>query len=240
MAIIRMMKKYTPRAIINIAKRVLAIVDWDQWFNKSWSQEGEDLVLRRIFEGQDKGFYVDIGAHHPMRFSNTYFFYRKGWSGINVDAMPGSMKSFKEIRPRDINLEVGVAQEHGSLDYYVFNEPALNGFSANLSLERSQAENPYFIKKVIKVDVKPLSWILDHHLSGRDIDFLTVDVEGLDLEVLRSNDWARYRPKYVLAEVLNSSLDMLMHDSLVMFMKAQGYDVYAKQVNTVFFKNVEL
>ena len=59
----------------------------------SFSQEGEDLVLARIFEGKKNGFYVDIGAHHPTRFSNTHYFYRRGWSGINIDAMPGSMKN---------------------------------------------------------------------------------------------------------------------------------------------------
>lgn len=72
------------------------------------------LVTRRRRYGSSKsfrkkkiGFYVDVGAHHPMRFSNTYFFYRMGWSGINIDAMPGSMKEFKKYRRRDINLELG-------------------------------------------------------------------------------------------------------------------------------------
>jgi len=77
---------------------------FDGYALKSYSQEGEDMILRRLFEKQLTGFYVDVGAHHPKRFSNTYFFYKQGWHGINIDAMPGSMKLFEKIRPRDILL----------------------------------------------------------------------------------------------------------------------------------------
>ena len=212
----------------------------DPLINHSWSQEGEDILLLRIFGDQNDGLYVDVGAHHPKRFSNTYLFYKRGWRGINIDAMPGSMKLFHKMRPRDINLEMGVANQEGSLNYYVFNEPALNGFSFELSEERNKAKNPYHIKDVIKVDVKPLRQILDCHLvEGKGIDFLSVDVEGFDLEVLQSNDWSKYRPKFVLAEVLNSSLHDLDQDPVVRFMRDQNYVVYAKLVNTVFFKEID-
>lgn len=68
----------------------------------SYSQEGEDVVLRRLFDSQPSGFYVDIGAHHPVRLSNRYYFYRCGWRGLSVDAAPGSMEMFRRLRPRDI------------------------------------------------------------------------------------------------------------------------------------------
>ena len=214
---------------------------FDRRINFSYSQEGEDILLLRIFGDQNDGLYVDVGAHHPKRFSNTYLFYKRGWRGINIDAMPGSMKLFHKMRPRDINLEMGVANQEGTRNFYIFNEPALNGFSAELSEERSLAENPYHVKEVIKVDVKPLRQILDQHLVGggyQGIDFLSVDVEGFDLEVLQSNDWFKYRPKFVLAEVLNSSLHDLDQDPVVSFMRDQNYVVYAKLVNTVFFKDI--
>ncbi|MBM4230129.1 MAG: FkbM family methyltransferase [Gammaproteobacteria bacterium] len=198
------------------------------------------MVLSRIFEKKSNGFYVDVGAHHPKRFSNTYLFYRKGWRGINIDAMPGSMREFKEWRCRDINLELGVAKERGVLDYYVFNEPALNGFSTELSEERNSAENDYHVREIIKVEVKPLREILAEYLEGRAIDFLSVDVEGFDLDVLRSNDWSAYRPQIVLAECLKFSLHNLHRDPVVHFMREQDYDVYSKQVNTVFFEDLRL
>ena len=77
------------RTIDNIKKRIFKTL-WP-FGSLCYSQEGEDMILGKIFSGQKHGFYVDVGAHHPLRFSNTYLFYLKGWRGINIDAMPGSM-----------------------------------------------------------------------------------------------------------------------------------------------------
>jgi FkbM family methyltransferase len=173
-----------------------------------------------------------------MRFSNTYLFYKKKWRGINIDALPGSMKLFNKFRPRDINLELGVGQKEEELNYYMFNEPALNSFSKELSEKRDRAQDLYFIKNIIKVEVKPLNKILDAHLTSSEIDFLNVDVEGLDLDVLKSNDWSKYRPKFVLVEILQSSLHDLKHDPIFKIMKENNYIVFSKQVNTVFFKDI--
>ena len=226
------------RPVKRLMQRLWSCISWDQWANRSWSQEGEDIVLMRIFKNKPNGFYVDVGAHHPKRFSNTYSFYRMGWAGINIDAMPGSMRIFQRLRPRDINIEMGVAKAPGSLDYYVFNEPALNGFSVDLSRERDESDNNYYVKDVVKIDVCTLEQILDKHLACNEIDFMSVDVEGLDLDVLQSNNWTKYRPSYVLAEILRSSLHELDQDTVVKFMREQGYVVFAKQVNTVIFKDM--
>jgi FkbM family methyltransferase len=203
--------------------------------NINYGQDGEDLILARFLDGQSKGFYVDVGAHHPRRFSNTYLFYRLGWSGINIDAMPGSMDSFNVIRPRDINVESGVAGLSGKLSYYRFNEPALNTFNELEALSKNHP--PYKIIDVIEVEVNRLDFLLDRHLpSGQKIDFLTVDVEGLDEEVLRSNDWSRYRPRFILAETLRT--DMLNMDKcpVVQFLRSVGYKPVSKAYNTSFFE----
>src|SRR5262245_5522584 len=115
-------------------------VEWidrvlDPYFVRSYSQEGEDLLLRRILNGQQKGFYVDVGAHHPMRYSNTYLFYKLGWRGINVDAMPGSMELFRKVRPRDINVEAAISETGEILKYYMMDDPALNGFVSEVNLD---------------------------------------------------------------------------------------------------------
>jgi FkbM family methyltransferase len=211
----RLNEKIVSHPIKKILRGGLYFWEWDSWQQRSWSQEGEDRILSRIFERQALGFYVDIGAHHPKRFSNTYLFYKKGWSGINVDAMPNSMRAFNKARPRDINLEFGVGTKESEHNYYIFNEPALNGFSKKLSEERHYSENEYNIIKKIKVTIKPLSKILEKHLPNEQlIDFMNIDVEGLDLDVLRSNNWQRYRPKFVLVEALNSSLHELFDSEI--------------------------
>lgn len=207
----------------------------------SFSQEGEDRIIERIFENKNHGFYVDVGAHHPQRFSNTYKFYLKGWHGINIDAMPGSMDLFKVIRPRDINLEIAIAKESGSLAYYIYNEPALNTFSKATHEQRLQSvsfSQRYHLLKQNEVKALPLSDVLDSYLpKDQDIDFMSVDVEGLDYDVLISNNWDKYRPKVVIAEELNlvsiaSALDL----PIAKFLSQKGYTLFAKTVNSLIFK----
>lgn len=198
----------------------------------SFSQEGEDCVLMRVFEGQELGFYVDIGAHHPQRFSNTYRFYLRGWRGINVDPLPGSKARFDALRERDINLEIGIANEPGVLTYFSFEEPALNTFDPEVAMSRTSA-----LLERRKIPVYPLKQILSKNLpTGEAIDFLSIDVEGLDLAVLRSNDWTKYRPRYVMAEALEMrDVRDVQRTELYDFMEDVGYSLYAKTVNTLFF-----
>tara|TARA_B100001057_G_scaffold471962_1_gene534778 strand:+ start:7359 stop:8102 length:744 start_codon:yes stop_codon:yes gene_type:complete len=237
----QLIKKLLPTFVISLINRCINffyfIINWNPWANYSYSQEGEDILLNKIFNKKKKGFYIDIGAHHPKRFSNSYLFYKKDWQGINIDCMPGSMKIFKKFRPRDINLEIGIAENEGTNDYHVFNETALNSFSKKHSQELNQGDNPYFIKEIIKVKVMPLSKILDIYLKKKEIDFLDVDVEGMDLSVLRSNDWSRYRPKFVLVEILENNFNQVEESLINKFMKSQNYNIFAKLDNTVFFKD---
>ena len=200
-----------------------------------YSQEGEDILLSRIFGEQTEGFYVDVGAHHPRRFSNTCFFYKRGWRGINIDALPGSMKVFQKLRPHDINLELAVSEREQVLTYYMFNEPALNGFSKTISEKRQTDE--YKITNTIDVLAFPLYVILDKHLPlGQSIDFLSVDVEGLDLQVLESNDWKKYSPKVILVEILANNLTAIENDPVYNYMVNQGYILFAKLFFTCIFK----
>ena len=106
------LKQILPRRVWEWLKRARQrILGRRAYMNPSYSIEGEDRIVRALlWQKHDKGFYVDVGAHHPFRFSNTYLFYTQGWSGINIDATPGSMKAFNKYRPRDINLEVGVGR----------------------------------------------------------------------------------------------------------------------------------
>ena len=148
--------KFILNTINNILRRIHIFLSWSPWINYSYSQEGEDMVLQRIFAQKEYGFYIDVGAHHPKRFSNTYLFYKKGWRGINIDALPGSMDLFNKVRPNDINLEVGIGYKEEELNYYMFNESALNSFSKKLSQNRDKAQDSYFIKNVIKVGTKTI------------------------------------------------------------------------------------
>lgn len=212
----------------------LLMRDPDMQPNLCYGQDGEDLILNRMLDGQAQGFYVDVGAHHPVRFSNTYMFYRRGWRGINIDAMPGSMKRFEKVRPRDINIECGVAGSAGKLMYHRFNEPALNTFDAAEAAHKNKP--PYQLIDTVEVAVERLDALLARHLpTGQQIDFLSVDVEGKDEEVLRSNDWSRFRPRFILAETLRTDMLGLGACPVVQFLRGVGYTPIGKAYNTSFF-----
>lgn len=218
--------------IVNFKNKYL-----DGYALKSYSQEGEDMILRRIFERQSTGFYVDVGAHHPKRFSNTYFFYKKSWTGINVDAMPGSMKLFEKIRSRDINIEKPISSKKQVLTYYIFNESALNGFSKAISEARDGLDN-YKIEFTKDIETVTLEEVLDEKLpSNKVIDFLSVDVEGLDFDVIKSMNIKKYRPRVILVEILGSSLSDLQQNPIYKFLIDEDYALYAKALNTVVFKS---
>jgi FkbM family methyltransferase len=208
----------------------------------SYSQEGEDMILARLFGTEKKqGFYVDVGAHHPQRFSNTYYFYLKGWRGINIDPLPGSMKQFQEIRSLDVNIECAINDNGEQLTYYQFNQPAFNTFSKKIADERIDNKQSHIISQN-EILCHRLEDVLDKFMpEGQFIDFLTIDVEGFDLNVLRSNNWEKYRPYVILVEDLKSgAIKNSQSSPVVSYMENHGYELYAKSMNTLFFlKNEE-
>lgn len=171
----------------------------------SFSQEGEDIVLRSLFDSVSPvaKFYVDVGAYHPKRLSNTYLFYRQGWRGINIDAMPGSMRAFERARPRDINIEAAISQESQVLKYHMFKQQALNTLDDRVADYRYKDVGNPACQSLGTKNVKTctLTQILDRWLPpNQRICFLNIDVEGLDLEVLRSLDFEKYTPQCILIE----------------------------------------
>jgi len=231
----KIIKKIIPRKYLKLITKLII----DIYATKSYSQEGEDMILRRIFEKQKTGFYIDIGAHHPKRFSNTYYFYKKEWRGINIDAMPGSMKLFRKMRPRDMNLEIAISNKKQELIYYIFNEAALNTFSKS-SAKKRDGKGKYKVCKEIKIKTLTLEEVLNNYLSKNiEIDFLSIDVEGLDFQVLKSNNWYKYKPKVILIEALDFSFNNLKNSNICNFLIDKDYQLLAKTFNTLIFINKE-
>jgi len=222
--------KYHNSKFVNIINEFLR----DIYNEATYSQEGEDRILLRIFENTENGFYVDIGAHHPKRFSNTYIFYKKGWKGINVDAMAGSMIKFNRLRPKDINIEAAISDEHSEINYYSFKEAALNTIDERSATELQKNNE---LIDIIKTKTRRLSEILDKHLPpNQTINFLTIDVEGVDFNVLKSNNWNKYKPNYIIVEIKDNNIETLINHKIAQYLKQKKYIIFAKTVNTVFFK----
>ncbi|MBP7496979.1 MAG: FkbM family methyltransferase [Bacteroidales bacterium] len=193
------------------------------------SQIGEDILLNRIFEKKIKngemGFFVDVGAYHPYHLSNTYFFYKNGWRGINIEPRPGSAKFFNKERPRDINLELAISDKKETLKYYMFKSKysIVNTFCIEDTEEVNLNVRKYN-RKVIEIQTYPLSEVLDKYLpSGQEIDFLSIDVEGLDFNVLRSNNWKKYRPKILLVELYAKNIDEIKNHQIYLYLANLNY-----------------
>ena len=183
------------------------------------------MILEAIFArypASYQGFYVDVGAHHPRRFSNSYHFYENGWRGICIDPVPGGSRLFAKNRSRDIFLDIGVGECEEELTYYIFEDPAYNTFSEELL-----KDIPYepIEKRIVRI--LPLSKIFDENLPGGVIiDFLSIDAEGFDLQILRSNDWQRYRPHAVIIEEMSvNSLNDIAGLEANIIMNQNNYEV---------------
>ncbi len=170
----------------------------------SYSQDSEDDILEKIFWTKKEGFFIDIGAHHPTHYSNTYKFYLKGWRGVNIDPRPNIMFEFDKIRPNDVNLEIAIGDEVGEKDYYIFDHEGVNTFVKEIAFGRNlQNGFKYIETKKVKTDV--LINIFDKYVGSKIIDFLNIDVEGYEMNILKQNDWIRYRPNVIVCEMLFSN-----------------------------------
>lgn len=197
------------------------------------SQEGEDILIKRLLKGlyAEPGYYVDVGAHDPIRFSTTLHYYMRGWRGINIEPNPDVIQNFNELRSHDINLNVGVAKQAGQMTYYRFIEPA---FNTVCSEQADYARTKTKLLDIVEIPVEPLETLLNRHLQKEQIErlqFINIDVEGFELDVLKSNDWSRYRPKLILVEALNEGV---LND-INNFLKQFDYHTVARTKNTHFF-----
>ena len=229
--------RYTDK-IKRAADKACAFISDFRHTHISYAQGAEDLYIRGRF-GADKtnGFFIDIGAHHPKRMSNTWLFYRMGWSGLNIDAMPGSMELFRRLRPRDINIECGVGEEASTQLFYVYSEPAFNTFDKALVEERKIYDPQQRVVRQVEVPIKPLRDILKEHLKpGQPIDFMSLDVEGYDFIVLKSNDWNAYRPRFIVIESFEDLL-AFMESDMYRYMVSVDYKLVARLGHAAVFED---
>lgn len=200
----------------------------------SYSQFGEDVYLASYFErlryerniSVRDGCVVDIGAFRPIMSSNSYFFYKRRWHGLNIDPTPGFKHSFDRVRPRDVNIEAAIAPTEGTATFYLFGRPSvfntLDPAAAADAMKRTGLQ-----PSLVPVAVSRLDTLLDRHLTGRSLEIMMIDAEGYDIEVLRSNDFTRHRPRIVLIEVMDAAAETLAKNLVVEYLAGYGYRLHA-------------
>lgn len=193
----------------------------------SYSQFGEDILIDFLTRGQNQGFYIDVGAFHPIALSNTYALYERGWRGINLDARVGAVNVFNAYRPRDINLGLAVSDACGRQPLYVFHRPEYTTLDA--AVAKCLQQQGHILKATLEVPVTTLAQVCEQNLPAETtVDFLNIDVEGIDERVLHGNDWDRCRPRVIALERHALSLEDVCSDTSVEFLSNLGYEAVGK------------
>ena len=207
---------------------------------KSYSQGGEDLIVEYIFNLRNitKPTYIDIGANDPFSLSNTALFYYKGCTGINIEANPNLIKKFQKNRPLDINLSLGIGAEAEKLEFYVMNDSTLSSFS-KIECENYIKTGKYHIIDTIQIEVATLNSVIDKYCSGIFPDFMSLDAEGMDFDILKSINYAASAPKIICVEAAEYSPIGAgeRRDELINFLIEKGYYEYANtNLNAIMVK----
>jgi len=210
------------------------VAGFNNAFSISWSQGGEDLALLHAIAGKRDGLFIDVGAHHPYRFSVTHHLSRIGWRGVNVDANGELIKIFNQERKRDINICAAVGTEN-SYTFTIFKEPALSSVN-NEWKDKSQADG-WEVERTVTVPGITLREIYDQNFLKECIDLLSIDAEGSDFNVLKSMDFESLEkdrfPRFLLLEAAPPVKSALKTDS-VEFAIGLGYEpVYVLPMSTL-------
>jgi len=207
----------------------------------SYAQSGEDLIVKFIFDSLRifQPSYIDIGAYHPEIYSNTNLFYQNGSRGINIEANPDLINDFREKRSKDINLNIGISETSGKMDFYIMSAKTLSTFS-RAEAELYKKDNNYQIEKVTSIEVFTVNQIIESYLDGQFPDFLSLDVEGKDLQILESIDYSKSCPLVICVETISFSdviCEGIKNLDIIRFLESQGYLMYADTyINSIFIK----
>jgi FkbM family methyltransferase len=201
----------------------------------SYAQNFEDVMLARVFAGRNTGFYVDVGAADPVNLSVTKWFYDLGWSGLNIEPNKQLFDRLTADRPRDINLDCGVGATVSEAQFFEPDVGELSSFDVRV---RENAQNRGVQGSTRTVAVMPLTDLLKRYCAGRAIDFLKIDVEGWESEVLKGLDLRQYRPIIILIEATVPQTQVESHMEWEPGVLSADYSfVYFDGVNRFYLSN---
>lgn len=209
--------------------------------NASYSQAGEDRIVDYLFYHLNirNPTYLEIGTNQPVISNNTYLFYSKGCKGVCIEPDPEMFEKIKKARPRDTVLNIGIGPtSDASAPFYLFPRK-VNGWSTFSEDEAKIREAESGIKpKVISVPIRNINDVIAGHFASAP-NFISLDVEGLDLDILKSMDLKRFRPEVICVETISFSITNTEEKltNIIDFMHSQGYYTYGDtHVNTIFCK----
>ena len=202
------------------------------WFflkKSNFSQNSEEQVLRDFFSDISNGFYIDVGCHHPRRFSNTALLYKNGWNGINIDANQKNLKLFNVFRKRDKNINALISEKPEKLKYYYFDDSALNGILSFSKVDSLKDLGYKVINEEIITTQRLDDILVTCKVPNKTIDLLDIDVEGYDFQVLKSIDLNLFHVKVILIETGENE------NLIIKYLSNYNYNIYKKIDRNIFF-----
>ena len=209
--------------MINFFKKIY----YEKYSQKSYSASPVDLVINRIFRGKKKGYYIDLGCNHPIKYSNTYLLHQRGWQGINIDADKESIIQFNRFRKNDVNKNISVSSKIGFKKFYIYHSrSALNTFERNLVKKRKA--KPIEIK-LIETDT--LNNIIENSkFKKKKFDLLSIDIENHEYQALKNFNFKKYKIKIIIIELINMNFKKIQteNQTLSFLLKSKIYKLLTK------------
>ena len=211
---------------LRFIKRLLRMPWFDTAWQPYWALEAEDVLISLLLkagESPTSRCYVDIGAHHPRRYSTTFLLYRLGWTGLLVEPNPSLAQELRRGRRRDMVEQCAVSDSSGTATFYVYENPCYSTLSAEHAARLQDEQGMRALHQIV-TPVRPLRELVNAYPDVfRRAELLKVDAEAHDIEVLRSNDWSQFRPRFVVAEMLGEVAQTAPRAEVALFLFERGY-----------------
>lgn len=228
----RLFKQFPPvtAARLALSRAVVAFADFGAVL--TYGQAGDDRVIETLLGDISPGYYVDIGANHPFQKSNTLRLYERGWCGLVVDANPDLVRLFRRARPRDTAACAVVSDREGDVTFEICRDPALSKVRSGAGGDGLASGG---VVTSISAKAQTLATLFEQYEVPSDFDLLSIDVEGHDLQVLKSFEINRYRPRLIVIEIAENNCKAALSNPVTLYLSSFDYVLVGFAARNAYF-----